>query len=143
MLPTLRSRVVEPTMPRVIARGLPTSLLLMAVAVILILSGSGAAGLTFGLVVAGVGGVLLFSALIYDAAHGEDRPRPRRNRVYRAPRGQGGYSRAGDPPSSQSHGDVARAERRREREMRTRAPEQRRARSVDVVALSKRQREPW
>ena len=73
----------------VIDRGLPASLLLMAIAVILILSGSGAAGLTFGLVVAGLGAVLLFSALVYDAAHGERRPRSRRNRVYRGPHVRG------------------------------------------------------
>jgi hypothetical protein len=75
----------------IVARGLPMSLLLMAVAVILILSGSGATGLTLGLVVAGVGAVLLFSALIYDDAHGDERRRRRGKRPYREPHARRAY----------------------------------------------------
>ena len=65
--------------------GLPTLLVLMGVAVILILAGAGDAGLTFGLVVAGTAGVLLVSMLLYEAANSEARERPRENRFYRRP----------------------------------------------------------
>jgi multisubunit Na+/H+ antiporter MnhB subunit len=65
--------------------GLPTLLVLMGVAVILILTGAGDAGLTFGLVVAGTAGALLVLMLLYEAANTEARERSRENRIYRRP----------------------------------------------------------
>lgn len=65
--------------------GLPTLLLLMAVAVILILTGATSVGFAFGLVVAGVAGVLLVSTLVYEVANSVNRHRRRDARVYRRP----------------------------------------------------------
>ena len=72
-----------------IKRGLPMLLLLMAVAVILILAGAGSAGLPFGLVVAGMAGVLLVSTVLHDVKHADDRRRPRRRDLYRGPHVRG------------------------------------------------------
>jgi hypothetical protein len=64
-------------------------LMLMAVAVLLILSGAGSVGFIFGLVVAGLAGVLLLSAMLHEAIHSENRARPRARRAYRAPHARG------------------------------------------------------
>ena len=60
-------------------------LLLMAVAVILILSGASSVGFAFGLVVAGMAGVLLVSTVVYDVTHRDERYRPRDSSLYRGP----------------------------------------------------------
>lgn len=73
----------------IIKRGLPMLLLLMAVAIILILSGATSVGFAFGLVVAGMAGVLLVSTLVYDVVHTDDDHRPRDSRVYRRPHARG------------------------------------------------------
>ena len=70
----------------IIKRGLPMLLLLMAVAVILILTGASSVGFAFGLVVAGTAGVLLVSTLVYDVAHIDRR---RDARLYRGPHARG------------------------------------------------------
>jgi hypothetical protein len=69
--------------PLIVTRGLPMLLVLMGVAVILIIGGSGNLGLTFGLVVAGTAGVLLVSMVLYEVTNGNGRDRPRQDRVYR------------------------------------------------------------
>jgi hypothetical protein len=73
----------------IVTYGLPTSLLLMAVAVILMLSGASAVGFAFGLVVAGVAGVVLLSTLLYEVANRGDRYRARDARGYRGPHARG------------------------------------------------------
>lgn len=70
-------------------RCLPALLLLMAIAVILILSGSTGVGFAFGLVVAGLAGVGLVATLVTDLAQGEPRHRPRQSGVYRRPHARG------------------------------------------------------
>jgi multisubunit Na+/H+ antiporter MnhB subunit len=72
-----------------IKRGLPMLLLMMAVAVILILAGAGSAGLAFGLVVAGMAGVLLAATVLYDVTHTDARRRPRHRDLYRGPHVRG------------------------------------------------------
>jgi ABC-type transport system involved in cytochrome bd biosynthesis fused ATPase/permease subunit len=72
-----------------IKRGLPMLLALMAVAVILILAGAGSAGLAFGLVVAGMAGVLLVSTVLHDVKHTDDRHRSRHRDLYRGPHVRG------------------------------------------------------
>jgi multisubunit Na+/H+ antiporter MnhB subunit len=74
---------------QIVTRGLPTVLVLMGVAVILILGGAGDAGLTFGLVVAGTAGILLVAMLLYEVANSNDRDRPSKDRVYRRPQAKG------------------------------------------------------
>ncbi len=69
----------------IVTRGLPALLLLMAIAVILILSGATSVGFTFGLVVAGMAGVVLLSTALHDVARGDYRERPRRSYVSRGP----------------------------------------------------------
>jgi hypothetical protein len=69
----------------IISAGLPTLLVLLGLAVILILSGADAVGLTFGLTVAGVAGVLLVSLILYETARGETRYHTRNNRLYEGP----------------------------------------------------------
>lgn len=64
-------------------RGLPTLLVLMAIAVLLILSGSAGFGLTFGLIVAGMAGVVLMTMVFMDLAHRESRRRSRQTGMYR------------------------------------------------------------
>lgn len=67
----------------IVTYGLPTLLLLMAAAVILILSGASTVGFAFGLAVAGTAGILLVSTLLYEVANSEDRYEPREARVAR------------------------------------------------------------
>jgi hypothetical protein len=74
---------------QIVTRGLPTLLVLMGVAVILILGGAGNVGLTFGLVVAGTAGILLVSMLLYEVANSNDRDRPSKDRDYRRPHAKG------------------------------------------------------
>ena len=74
---------------QIVTRGLPTLLVLMGVAVILILGGAGNVGLTFGLVVAGTAGVLLVLMLLYEVANSNDRGRSREDHVYRRPHAKG------------------------------------------------------
>lgn len=74
---------------QIVMRGLPTLLLLMGVAVILILAGAGSVGLTFGLVVAGMAGLLLVSMVLHEVANGADRNRRREERIYRRPHARG------------------------------------------------------
>jgi hypothetical protein len=69
----------------IVTGGLPTLLLLMAIAVILILSGAGSVGFVFGLVVAGLTGVILVSSVFYEVAHFEDRYWLGSSRVRRGP----------------------------------------------------------
>ena len=66
-------------------RGLPVLLLLMAVAVILILSGAAAVGFAFGLVVAGMAGVVVVSSAIHDVARSELQQRRGSSYLYRGP----------------------------------------------------------
>lgn len=73
----------------IVTRGLPTLLVLMAIAVILILSGAAAFGFAFGLVVAGVAGVVLVSTLLHDVVQSEHRHPTRRSQLYRAPHAKG------------------------------------------------------
>lgn len=70
---------------QVVTRGLPTLLVLMGLAVILILAGAGTAGLVFGLVVAGTAGILLVSAMLYELANASGGERRRNDRLYRRP----------------------------------------------------------
>lgn len=70
---------------QIVTRGLPTLLVLMGLAVILILAGAGSAGLIFGLVVAGTAGILLMSMMLYELANTSGRERRRNERVYRGP----------------------------------------------------------
>lgn len=70
-------------------RALPILLLLMAIAVLLILSGATGVGLAFGLVVAGMAGVVLVATVLHDLAQGEYRDRPRRSGPYRWPHARG------------------------------------------------------
>lgn len=74
---------------QVVKRGLPVLLLLLALAVILILSGAIATGFEFGLVVAGTAGLLLVSMLLYEVAHDERRHRPHGGRPHREPHAKG------------------------------------------------------
>ena len=60
-------------------------LLLLALAVILMLSGANAFGFAFGLAVAGMGGILLVSMVLYEVAHSRDHDRPSTHRRYREP----------------------------------------------------------
>lgn len=77
-------------MPNSIAtRGLPTLLLLMAIAVLLILSGATGVGFAFGLVVVGMAGVVLVATLLYDLTQGEHRRSRRRAGVYRRTHARG------------------------------------------------------
>ena len=66
-------------------RGLPVLLLLMAVAVILILSGAAAVGFAFGLVVAGMAGIVVVSSAIHDVARSESQQRRGSSYLYRGP----------------------------------------------------------
>ncbi len=69
----------------IVTRGLPTLLVLMAIAVILILSGATAVGFAFGLTVAGAAGVVLVSTLLHDVLNREEAHQPRRGQLYRTP----------------------------------------------------------
>ena len=69
----------------IVTRGLPTLLLLMAVAVILMLSGADGFGFAFGLIVVGLAGVTLVATVLYEIAHSEERYGSRMSRVYRGP----------------------------------------------------------
>ncbi len=69
----------------IVTRGLPTLLLLMAIAVILILSGATAVGFTFGLVVAGMAGVVVIASALHDVASGDYQARTRESYLYRGP----------------------------------------------------------
>ncbi len=66
----------------IMKRGLPVLVALMAVSVLLILSGASSVGLTFGLVVAGMTGLMLVATVLHDVIHSA---RPRERRLYRAP----------------------------------------------------------
>lgn len=64
-----------------VARGLPMLLLLMAVAVILIIAGASDVGFAFGLVVAGIAGMLLVAMVMYEVVHTANRDRRRNERL--------------------------------------------------------------
>ena len=72
---------------QIATRGLPTLLVLMGVAVILIIAGAGSVGFTFGLVVALTAGAVLVLSVLYEVASGNGRERTRHERVYRRPHG--------------------------------------------------------
>jgi ABC-type transport system involved in cytochrome bd biosynthesis fused ATPase/permease subunit len=67
----------------IVTRGLPTLLLLMALAVVLMVSGNNAVGFAFGLAVAAAAGLLLLSIVAYDVARGHGNDRPGRHHRYR------------------------------------------------------------
>jgi hypothetical protein len=73
----------------IVERCLPAVLLLMGLAVILILTGAGSAGLALGLVVAGAAGVLLLSTVLYDVTHSAPRYSRHHNGMYRGTRARG------------------------------------------------------
>lgn len=70
-------------------RGLPTLLILLAIAVLLILSGATGVGFAFGLVVVGMAGVGLMAAVAHDLTQGERRESPQRTGVYRRTQARG------------------------------------------------------
>jgi hypothetical protein len=74
---------------QIVTRGVPTLLVLMAVAVILILAGAASVGLTLGLAVAGTAGILLVSAVLYEVTNSNNPDRPRQGRGYRRPQVKG------------------------------------------------------
>lgn len=75
--------------PSSMARALPTFLSLMGLAVILIISGASAVGFAFGLVVAGIGGVVLVSMVLHEVTHRSDGHGRGERRPYRRPRPTG------------------------------------------------------
>lgn len=62
---------------QIATRGLPALLVLMGVAVILIITGAGSVGFTFGLVVALTAGAFLVASVLYEVANSGNRDRRR------------------------------------------------------------------
>ena len=72
-----------------VTRSLPILLLLMAVAVLLILSGAATTGFVFGLVVVGIAGILLGAMFLHEGLQGEARGRVNDRRLHRGPHASG------------------------------------------------------